>query len=310
MATEKPRIVFMGTPEFAVSSLELLHKKFGIYYAVTNPDKPAGRGLKPLPSPVKVKAKELRIPTIEPTKLNDPNFVQKIREIQPDIIVVIAFKILPKEVLTIPKIASFNVHPSLLPKYRGPAPINWQIINGETKTGITTFLLQEQVDAGNIILQKEYRIPDGWTAGELHDFLAPKCAEMALETCNILLTGNYNLIKQDDALATKAPKIYPEQCQIDWTLDARRLRNFIHGVSPSPGAWTIFKGKRFKIYRCDFIETPHSNNPGTFLVFSKKFAIACANGYILPKQVQIEGKKVMSSEEFLNGNKNVIRQIY
>lgn len=301
MKIENPRLVFMGTPEFAVPSLELLHNKFGIYYVVTNPDKPAGRRLKPLPSPVKVKAKELGIPTIEPTKLNEPNFVQQIREIEPDLIVVIAFKILPKEVFTIPKIASFNVHPSLLPKYRGPAPINWQIINGETKIGITTFLLQEQVDAGNLILQREYEIPDGWTAGELHDFLAPKCAEIASETCEILLSGNFNPIKQNEALATKAPKIYPEQCQIDWTLKARQVRNFIHGVSPTPGAWTIFKDKRFKIYRCDYIETLHSNDPGTFLVVSNKFAIACSDGYILPKQVQIEGKRVMNSEEFLNG---------
>lgn len=301
MKIENPRLVFMGTPEFAVPSLELLHKKFGIYYVVTNPNKPAGRGLKLSPSPVKVKANELGIPTIEPTKLTEPNFVQQIREIEPDLIVVIAFKILPKEVFTIPKIASFNAHPSLLPKYRGPAPINWQIINGETKTGITTFLLQEQVDTGNLILQREYEIPDGWTAGELHDFLAPKCAEIALETCEILLSGNFNPIKQNEALATKAPKIYPEQCQIDWTMEARQVRNFIHGVSPTPGAWTIFKDKRFKIYRCDYIETPHSNDPGSFFVVSNKFAIACRDGYILPKQVQIEGKRVMSSKEFLNG---------
>ncbi|MGQ9818642.1 MAG: methionyl-tRNA formyltransferase [Candidatus Kapaibacteriales bacterium] len=303
MNKENSRIVFMGTPEFAIPTLELLHKHNKISLVVTNPDKPAGRGLKPMPSPIKIKAKELGIPTLEPSKLSDPNFIRQLREIEPDLFVIVAFKILPKEVFTIPRIASFNVHPSLLPKYRGPAPINWQIINGEMKTGVTTFLLQEQVDTGNIILQREYDIPEGWTAGDLHDFLAPKSAEMALETCEILLSGNFTAIEQDETLATKAPKIYPEQCQIDWTMEARPLRNFIHGVSPLPGAYTSFRGKRFKIYRCDFVETTHFVDPGTFLVVSNKFAITCTNGYIFPKQVQIEGKRIMSPEEFLNGYK-------
>lgn len=303
MKNQNLNIVFMGNPEFAVPTLELLQKKFSISAVVTNPDRPSGRGLKPQPTPVKVKAKELSIPILQPEKLKDPALVQQIREISPDIIVVVAFKILPPEIFTLAKIASFNVHPSLLPKYRGPAPINWQIINGETKTGITTFVLQEQVDAGNIILQRAYDIPEGWTAGELHDFLAPLCAEIAVETCRVLISGNFQLIKQDDSQSTKAPKIFPEQCQIDWTLQARPLRNFIHGVSPSPGAWTFFNGKRFKIYKCDFIELAHNYQPGKFLQLDRCFAIACGNGFILPKEVQIEGKKTTSADEFLRGYK-------
>lgn len=297
------KIAFMGNPEFAVPTLELLHQNFRVSVVVTNPDKPSGRGLKLKPTPVKIKAIELGIPILQPTKLKDSDFIRQLKEIQPDIIVVVAFKILPVEVFSLATIASFNVHPSLLPKYRGPAPINWQIINGEMITGVTTFILQEQVDSGNILLQHNYEIPDGWTAGELNDFLARRGAELAVETCNILLSGNYSLIPQDEAKATKAPKIFPEQCQIDWTKSARVLRNFIHGVSPTPGAWTLFNGKRFKIYKCHFLEDTHNYNTGRFIQLNGRLAITCSNGFIFPIQVQIEGGKIVSSDDFLRGYK-------
>lgn len=295
------KIVFMGTPEFAVPSLEKLHKKFGVSLVVTNPDKLAGRGLKPTPSPVKIKANELQIPILQPEKIKDPDFYHKIQSFAPDIIVVIAFKILPPEVFNATKIASFNVHPSLLPKYRGPAPLNWQIINGEKETGLTTFILQEEVDAGNVILQWKYPIPDGFTAGDLHDFLAPLAADIAVETCKLLLEGNYSLQKQDESLVTKAPKIFPEQCQIVWNNDCVKLRNFIHGVSPSPGAWTIIDGKRFKIYRCDYQLQSHNDPIGKPIVSEGLLKFPCTNGYIIPKEVQIEGKRKMSAEEFSRG---------
>ena len=301
MNAKSVKIVFMGTPEFAVPSLEALAKEFGVALVVTNPDKPAGRGLKLVPSPVKLKAMELGIPVLQPEKLKDPAFVNELKQIEPDIIVVIAFKILPAEVFKVARIASFNVHPSLLPKYRGPAPINWTIINGERETGLTTFVLQEEVDAGNIILQWKYPIPEDFTAGDLHDFLAPKAGEIAVETCRVLLSGNYQLFKQDDRLATRAPKIYPEQCEIDWAKGAVEIRNFIYGVSPMPGAWFILDGKRFKIFRCKYKLEPHQNEPGKVIIQTNQMLISCSDGFIIPTEVQFEGRKKMSIEEFLRG---------
>lgn len=297
----KPKIIFMGTPEFAVPTLEKIHLEFGVSLVVTNPDKPAGRGLKPTPSPVKVSAKSLEIPILQPEKIKDQFFYKQIQEFEPDIIVVVAFKILPPEVFTSAKIATFNVHPSLLPKYRGPAPLNWQIINGEKETGLTTFVLQEEVDAGNIILQWKYPIPDGFTAGDLHDFLAPRAGDIAVKTCQLLLEGNYTLQKQDETLATKAPKIFPEQCQIDWNKDCQSLRNFIHGVSPIPGAWTLLNGKRFKIYRCKYIIENHNDEIGKPMIKNENLMFPCSNGYIIPEEVQMEGKRKMTAEEFIRG---------
>ncbi|MCX7909177.1 MAG: methionyl-tRNA formyltransferase [Ignavibacteria bacterium] len=295
------KIVFMGTPEFSVPSLVKLHNEFGVCLVVTNPDKPSGRGLKLTPSPVKEKAIELGIPILQPEKIRDPKFYEQIQTVEPDIIVVIAFKILPPEVFKSARIASFNVHPSLLPKYRGPAPINWQIIEGERETGLTTFVLQEEVDAGNIILQWKYEIPDGFTAGDLHDFLAPLAGDIAVETCKILLEGNYTLKKQDDSLATKAPKIFPENCQIDWNDDCKKIRNFIHGVSPTPGAWTLIDDKRFKIYRCEYEIANHNEIIGKPIFTKNRIIFPCNNGFIIPVEVQMEGKKKMSAKEFLLG---------
>ncbi|ROL58477.1 methionyl-tRNA formyltransferase [Bacteroidetes/Chlorobi group bacterium Naka2016] len=297
----KPKIIFMGTPEFAVPTLEKLHLEFGVSLVVTNPDKPAGRGLKPTPSPVKVFAQSLEIPILQPEKIKDQFFYKQIQEFEPDIIVVVAFKILPPEVFTAAKIATFNVHPSLLPKYRGPAPLNWQIINGEKETGLTTFVLQEEVDAGNIILQWKYPIPDGFTAGDLHDFLAPRAGDIAVKTCKMLLEGNYTLQKQDETLATKAPKIFPEQCQIDWSKDCQSLRNFIHGVSPIPGAWTLLNGKRLKIYRCKYLIENHCDELGKPTIKNENLMFPCSNGYIIPEEVQMEGKRKMTAEEFIRG---------
>lgn len=301
MKREETKIVFMGNPEFAIPALEKIHRNFGISLVVTNPDKPAGRGLKPTPTPVKIKAMELNIAVLQPEKLKDPSFHKQMKEISPDIIVVIAFKILPPEVFTTAKIASFNVHPSLLPKYRGPAPINWQIINGEKTTGLTTFILQERVDAGNIILQWEYPIPDGFTAGDLHDFLAPLAGDIAVETCRILLKGNFTLRKQEEQFATKAPKIFPYQCKINWEQDCISLHNFIHGVSPNPGAWTTLDGRRFKIFRCSYIIKQHNEPLGKAFVDSGKMLFPCLDGYIIPLEIQMEGRKVMTINDFLRG---------
>lgn len=301
MKQDDIKIVFMGTPEFAVPSLEKIHREFGVSLVVTNPDKPAGRGLKPTPSPVKIKAMELGLPILQPETVKDPEFLEQIQKFAPDIIVVVAFKILPPEVFKSASIASFNVHPSLLPKYRGPAPINWQIINGEKETGLTTFVLQEEVDAGNIILQWKYPLPEGFTAGDLHNFLAPLAGDIAVETCRILLSGNFELKMQDNSLATKAPKIFPEQCRIDWNSKCESLRNFIHGVSPLPGAWTLLDGKRFKIFRCNFLIEPHNEELGRPILKGNSLLFPCSDGFIVPTEVQLEGKRKMTIKDFLLG---------
>jgi len=297
---DKLNIVFMGTPEFAVPSLELLQKEFGVRAIVTVPDKPQGRGMKTHPSPIKQKAMELDIPVLQPEKLKNEDFLAELKNIEPDIIVVIAFKILPKEIFDIPKIAIFNIHPSLLPKYRGAAPINWTIINGEKETGLTSFLIQEKIDTGDILFQNKYDIPNGFTAGDLYDFLMPEAAKMTIETCRLLLSGNYTPMKQDDSLATPAPKIFAENCKIDWNETAKKIMNFINGVSPVPGAWTIWNNKRLKILRVKYY--PETiNNPSSYIIYNNKFIIACGNDSLSLLEIQPEGKKAMKVTDFLRG---------
>ncbi len=299
-------IVFMGTPEFSVPSLELLHKEFGVHAVVTVPDKPQGRGRKLHPSQIKQKAIELRIPVLQPEKLKDEAFISELRSYQPDIIVVIAFRILPVEVYTSAKIASFNIHASLLPKFRGAAPINWAIINGEKETGLTSFILQEKVDTGEMLLQKKFRIPENATAGDLYKLMSPLAAELAIDTCNLLLSGNYKPVKQDDTIATPAPKIFPEQCKIDWGQDAIKVKNFINGVSPEPGAWTFLDDKRIKILRAEFYDSK-SVTSAQFEIINNKFIVQCNQGRISIKEIQLEGKKVMDIKDFLNGYKGNLR---
>lgn len=300
MTNKNINIVFMGTPEFSVPSLERINEEFGVRAVVTVPDKPQGRGQKLQPSPVKLKAIELKIPVLQPESLKDENFIKELQSYEPDIIVVIAFKILPAAVYKSAKIASFNVHASLLPKYRGAAPINWAIINGEKITGLTTFILQDKVDTGDMLLQRKINIPENATAGDLYNLMMPLAADLAVETCQLLISGNYTPIKQDDSLASPAPKIFPEQCKIDWNQDAKKLKNFIHGVSPDPGAWTIFDGKRLKILRCIASEMKN-DEAGTFAIVENKFLINCSSGSINIIELQIEGKKVMNIKDFLNG---------
>lgn len=294
------KIVFMGTPEFAVPTLKALHKEFGVGLVVTTPDKQQGRGLKLIPSDVKKTALELAIPILQPEKLKDPDFVSKLKEYNPDIIVVLAFRILPKEVFTLARLGTFNIHASLLPKYRGAAPINWAIINGEKTTGLTAFLINEKVDTGNILLQKAIDIPENFTAGDLHDLLMYEAPEIAISTCKLLISGNYTAYKQDDSQATPAPKIFPEFCQINWTMDADYLKRFIHGVSPIPGAYTFLEGKRLKIYRVEH-SCCGTGQPGYYEIQGKNLIVQCGKGFLSLLEVQPEGKKIMRIEEFING---------
>ncbi|MFH1049568.1 MAG: methionyl-tRNA formyltransferase [bacterium] len=295
-----PNIIFMGTPEFAVPTLVELHEVFGIKAVVTVPDKPQGRGKKVMPSDVKIKATELGIPVLQPEKLKDDSFINELKSFEPDIMVVLAFRILPEEVFTISKIATFNIHASLLPKYRGAAPINWAIINGEKTTGLTSFILEKKVDTGNILLQKAMDIPEGATAGDLHDLMMPKAAQMAVDTCNLLISSDYQLMVQDNSLATPAPKIFPEFCKINWNQHAENVRNFIHGLSPFQGAWTLWNGERLKILRVEF-SACGKGIPGTFSINDNIMNVQCDKGIISLREIQLPGKRPMKIQDFLRG---------
>lgn len=296
----RPKIVFMGTPEFSVPTLKSLHEKYDIPVVVTVPDKPKGRGQKMMPSPVKAAAEELGIRVLQPISLKDEDFINELKDINADIFCIVAFRILPTAVFTLPKIASFNVHTSLLPKFRGAAPINWAIIKGEKKSGVTSFILDENIDTGNIVGTREVPIGESMTAGELHDELMPLAAELAVETCEQLLSGNYNRIAQDDSLATPAPKIFREDCRIDFNMEAKDLKNFINGMSPIPGAWTILDGKKVKLLKSEFSSEIHTK-PKHYLIKNDNFLLQTATGTVKVLVIQPEGKKVMQIRDFLAG---------
>ncbi len=293
-------IIFMGTPEFAVPTLERLHEEFGVKAVVTVPDKPMGRGKKLHASAVKKKAMEMNIPVLQPEKLKDQDFTEEFRNLQPDIICVLAFRILPEEVYSAAKTGAFNIHASLLPKYRGAAPINWAIINGEEETGLTSFLLKKKVDTGDIIMQHTIKIPENATVGDLHDIMMPEAARIAVATTKLLLKGEYVPVPQDSGEATPAPKIFREQCEINWDGHARDIKNFIHGVSPVPGAWTIWDGEIFKIFRTEY-SACGNGEPGVFWIEDDSFFVNCRKGIIKLKEIQIPGKRKMKTEDFLAG---------
>lgn len=296
----RPRIVFMGTPQFSVPTLKALNEKFEIPAVVTVPDKPKGRGQKMMPSPVKAAAEELGLKILQPVSLKDEDFINELKEINADIFCIVAFRILPTAVFTLPKIASFNVHTSLLPKFRGAAPINWAIIKGEKKSGVTSFILDENIDTGNIVGTREVAIGEAMTAGELHDELMPLAAELAVDTCEQLLSGDYQRLEQDDSLATPAPKIFREDCRIDFNQEAEDLKNFINGMSPIPGAWTIFEGKKVKLLKSEI--SPNINiKPNSFLIENGNFMLQTSSGTVKVLVIQPEGKKVMQIRDFLAG---------
>ena len=299
------KIIFMGTPEIAVPTLDILNENFDIQAVVTVPDKPKGRGLQMFSSPVKEHALSLGLKILQPIKMNDIDFIEKIRKIEPDIIIVFAFRILPPEIYNLAKIATFNIHTSLLPKYRGAAPINWAIINGETETGLTSFILNEKIDTGSILLQKVIDIPMFSTAGELHNLLMENAPQFTIDTCELLL-GNYQLKNQNDNLATVAPKIFRQTAKIDWTKDAVTVANFINGYSPIPCAWTIWNDTQLKIYHAKPIDridifSKQNHTVGTFFIENKKLIIRCGTGFIEVFELQQEGKKRVLAKDFVNG---------
>jgi methionyl-tRNA formyltransferase len=291
----------MGTPEFALLSLRKVYDKYGITAVVTAPDKQKGRGLTLQYSDVKKFALEKNLRVLQPESLKDEKFISDIKELNPDLIIVVAFRILPVEVFTIPKLGTFNLHASLLPKYRGAAPINRAIMNGEKETGVTTFFLQEKVDTGNIILQRKIAIKDEDDAGIIHDKLSEIGAETVLETIDLIEKGNINLTKQDDSSATKAPKIFKEDCQINWDSNATGIHNFIRGLSPYPAAYTHLAEKIIKIYKSKLTNLKSEELPGKIIIENKNLYVE-ANDFLLQiTELQFEGKKKITAVDFING---------
>lgn len=296
------KIVFMGTPKFAVPSLKILvDNNYEIPFVVTVPDKEKGRGLKKQFSDVKLFALENNLHVLQPEKLKNPEFLKALHDANPDLIVIIAFRMLPKEVYAFPRLGSMNVHASYLPKYRGAAPINRAIINGEIETGLTTFFLEDKADTGNILLQQKVEISDYDNAGTLHERLSVLGAELLLKSIKLIETGKYELQVQDDSLASKAPKIFKEDCLIDWNKSSDKIHNQIRGLSPYPAAFTHLGGKVFKIYKsCDTVLKSVSE-PGKILIENKKIFVNTGSHLLELLEIQMEGKKRIPSGEFLNG---------
>ena len=309
------RIVFMGTPEFAVASLRrLVADGYNIVAVVTTPDKPAGRGQKLHQSDVKIAAQELGLPILQPEKLRDEEFVKAMQELKPDLGIVIAFRMLPEIIWAMPKLGTFNLHASLLPQYRGAAPINWAIINGEKETGITTFLLNHEIDKGAIIGQAVEPILPEDNIGTLYDKLMTRGCDLVVDTVERIATGDYTPIEQmhiDEATLKPAPKIFKEDCRIDWSWEGKRIVNFVRGLSPYPAAWTAMyldgeeKGSA-KIFHVTFTPKEHNEPTGTIRTDAKgTLEVACADGWILIHELQVAGKRRMAARDLLLGFRNI-----
>lgn len=299
------RLVFMGSPEFAIPCLEkLVQSRHEMASVVTVSDKPKGRGRKLSESPVKRFAREHDLKILTPGSLKDEGFVQALRELSPDLMVVVAFRILPEVVFTIPPKGTVNLHASLLPRYRGAAPINWAIMNGETKSGLTTFYIKKKVDTGNVIMQRELEIGKEETFGELHDRMAQLGAEVLLETVDLIEKGEAKAIRQDDSQATPAPKITPEHCRIDWSRKATEIKNQMRGLAPSPGAFALFRGKILKVFKAQVVEDRSSSGDlGEVVETEKKesLQVRAGSGILSLLEVQPEGKRRMTVGEFVRG---------
>ena len=323
MKKEDLRIVFMGTPEFAVETLQaLVEHQYNVVAVVTQPDKPVGRhGSVLQPSAVKQYALSQGLPVLQPEKMKDPEFVETLKSYQANLQVVVAFRMLPEVVWAMPEFGTFNVHAALLPQYRGAAPINWAIINGETQTGVTTFFLDHDIDTGRIILQKTFDIPDTADVEYVYDGLMHLGVAICLETIDAILASNGHpaSMSQDDSslfplpssILKAAPKIFKETCQINWRQPAKQVYDFIRGLSPIPGAWTTLvssdgKETMLKIYKSSKsgLKRP-SAAPGSIVIEGKTLFVACQDGELLQlEELQLAGKKRMSAKDFLNGNLN------
>ncbi|RYY85921.1 MAG: methionyl-tRNA formyltransferase [Chitinophagaceae bacterium] len=300
------RIVFMGTPEFAVASLDaLVQAGCNVVGVITAPDKPAGRGMQLQGSAVKKYAVEQGLPLLQPEKLKNPEFIAELRALQADLQVVVAFRMLPEIVWNMPRMGTLNVHGSLLPHYRGAAPINWALINGERETGVTTFRLKHEIDTGDILLQESMTVGENETAGEVHDRMKELGAQLLVRTVQGLAEGSIAEQPQahlDPATLKHAPKIFTDTCRINWEKSAREVHNLVRGLSPFPGAFSSLQGKTLKILRSTYTTAKHSEAPGQYASDGKTFLkFACADGWLDIVELQLEGKKRMGVEEFLRG---------
>ncbi|MBC8154457.1 MAG: methionyl-tRNA formyltransferase [Bacteroidetes bacterium] len=296
----------MGTPDFAVASLrQLIVGGCDVVAVVTAPDRPSGRGLQVVPSPVKRAAQDAGLPVLQPEKLRDPDFLAELRSYRADLQVVVAFRMLPEVVWAMPTVGTFNLHASKLPQYRGAAPINWAVINGETETGATTFFIEKEIDTGQMIFQETEPIHADDTAGTLHDRLMLQGAALVLKTVRAIEAGNYPRTPQPHLRHPKlAPKLQREMCVIDWNQPAETIRNFVRGLSPYPTAWTHLNGKTYKIYKVRLVEHAHIATIGQSHTDGKTFIhVAATDGWLAIDELQAEGKRKMTVGEFLRGNR-------
>lgn len=305
----------MGTPEFAVETLKaLVENQYNVVAVVTQPDKPVGRHQNELqPSEVKKYALEHNLPVLQPVKMKDPEFVETLRSYHANLQVVVAFRMLPEVVWAMPEYGTFNVHAALLPQYRGAAPINWAVINGETETGVTTFFLDHDIDTGRIIMKKHFPIPDDANVEFVYDGLMHLGAEICMETLEAIVAadGHPASIPQEECAELKAaPKIFKETCQIDWNQPAKRIYDFVRGLSPYPGAWTVLKDEKggetvLKIFRTTKTDKQVNDRAGTLMVDRKHLYIAGSDAWLQIDELQLAGKKRMDAQAFLNGMKEI-----
>lgn len=312
MKKEDLRIVYMGTPDFAVESLRrLVEGGYHVVAVITMPDKPAGRGHKIQYSPVKEYALAQGLKLLQPEKLKDESFIEELRALQADLQIVVAFRMLPEVVWNMPRLGTFNLHASLLPQYRGAAPLNWAIINGDTETGITTFFLKHEIDTGEIIQQKRIPILPEDNVGTIHDKLMVMGADMVVETVDAIIAGTISPIDQE-SIATEeplrpAPKIFKETCHINWNKPCNEIHNLVRGLSPYPAAWCEWvspDGNRLgvKIFRTSTLPETGTSIPGSIRTDGKNFIeIACADGYVRIEELQLAGKKRMATADLLRG---------
>jgi len=306
------RIIFMGTPEFAVPSLDrLVDAGYNIVAVITAPDKPSGRGMQMNESAIKKYALSKGLKIIQPEKFKNPDFLKELKDLNADLQVVVAFRMLPEVVWNMPPLGTINLHGSLLPQYRGAAPINWAIINGEKETGVTTFKLQHEIDTGDILLQQKISIGDEENAGQLHDRMMVIGADLLLQTVNDLVSNSLKEVAQTHVsyetpgILHHAPKIFTENCEINWQKNVDEIYNLVRGLSPYPAAFTFLRGKKLKIFSTKKEYSNTTENSGEILTDNKTFLkFACNNGYISITELQLEGKKKMAIEDFLRGWRN------
>ncbi len=299
------KMVFMGTPDFARRPLEYLYQnsRHEVLAVVTGPDKQAGRGRKVVPTPVKEAAISFELPVLTTESLKDGAFADQLAEFDADIFVVVAFRILPPKIFELPPKGSINLHGSLLPKYRGAAPIQWALINGENETGLTTFFLKKQVDTGSIVYQEKIAIEPDEIFDELYARMSSQAGPVIEKSLDLIEAGGYSLIEQDNSLATPAPKISPDDGLIDWNADAKGIVNLVRGLSTAPGAFTFFRGKKVKILRAGFVEqAPEAGfEPGRIIPDRRRLLISAIDGALEVRELLVEGKSKMTGESFLRG---------